>query len=285
MQIHIDKRQRAPLFRARLTEAMTQRGVSQSALARACSIDRSTVSQLLQVAQPRLPGSQLLGDIAATLGVSSDWLLGLSDRPESAADLLAASLSASQAPRALVDEKIFEWHREAAGYKIRHVPAGLSDMLKTEDVMAWEYQPHLGRSTDQAIGASRDRLDWMRGSSSDYEIAIPLYELDSFVAGEGYYRGLPPALRKAQLEHWARLYDQLFPRLRIFLYDARQVYSAPITVFGPLMAVLYVGQHYLAFRDAARVAAFRHDFDQLVRNAWVSDRAFPDYIAKAAQSD
>jgi hypothetical protein len=50
----------------------------------------------------------------------------------------------TEAPRALIDEAIFGWHREAAGYKIRHVPATLPDMLKTRAMVEWEYAPATG---------------------------------------------------------------------------------------------------------------------------------------------
>ena len=130
-------------------------------------------------ASARLPNAQVVGECARALGVSADWLLGLTDRPETAADILRTTMSLTEAPRALVDEQIFQWHKEAAGYKIRHVPAGLSDMLKTREMLEWEYTPHLGRSTQQAIGASEDRMDWMRGTQSDYEIAMPLFEVYS----------------------------------------------------------------------------------------------------------
>ncbi|MEM1065602.1 MAG: transcriptional regulator, partial [Pseudomonadota bacterium] len=221
---------------------------------------------------------QVVAECAAALGVSADWLLGLSDRPEQATDLLAASMEMSEAPRALIDETIFAWHREAAGYKIRHVPARLPDILKTSAMLRWEYTPHLGKTTDQAIGASSDRLDLLRHAPSDYEIALPLFELDSFIRGEGYYFGLPDAVRRAQIDRFLELHDQLYPTLRIFLFDARRLLSAPITVFGPLMAVLYIGQHYLAFRDTERVRAFTRHFDLLVREAHVSAREIPDYI-------
>ena len=74
------------------------------------------------------------------------------------------------------------------------------------------------------------------------------------------------------------LHEQLYPTLRIFLFDARRLHSAPLTVFGPLLAALYLGQHYLVFRDSARVTAFSRHFDLLVREATVSARAFPDYL-------
>ena len=188
MQEKTDKRDRAALLRLRLTEAMARRNLSQSALARACGVDRSTISALLSPSV-RMPNAQLAADCALALGVSVDWLLGLTARPEPVADLLATSLSITEAPRALIDEAIFAWHREAAGYKIRHVPATLPDMLKTRALVDWEYAPQLGRTADQAIGAFEDRLAWMRGARSDYEIALPLHEMEAFATGSGYYRG------------------------------------------------------------------------------------------------
>lgn len=273
-----DKRDRATLFRTRLNEALRLRGTSQSALARSVGVDRSTISQLLKGTGARLPNAQVVGECARTLGVSADWLLGLTDRPETAADILANTLSLTEAPRALVDEQIFAWHREAAGYKIRHVPAGLPDMLKTRDLLEWEYAPHLGRSTEQAIGASEDRLAWMRGTQSDYEIALPLYEMHSFIAGEGYYSGLPRDIRQGQVDYLLEITEQLYPRLRLYLFDARRLYSAPITVFGPLLAVLYIGRNYLAFRDTERVEALTLHFDALIREASVGARDLPDHI-------
>ncbi len=278
MSILMNKNTRAELLRDRLARAMESRGTNQSALAREIGVDRSTISQLLAPGAARLPNAQVVAECAAALGVSADWLLGLSDRPESAADILATSMALTSAPRALVDEQIFAWHREAAGYKIRHVPAGLSDMLKTHDMLRWEYRPHLGRTTEQAIGASEDRLNWMRRARSDYEIAMPLHEVRSFARAEGYYRGLPADLRREQIDRFLDLHDQLYPSLRVTLFDARRVFSAPVTIFGPLLAVLYLGRNYLAFRDTPRIEAFTRHFDALVREATVAERDWPDFL-------
>ncbi|AXT36605.1 XRE family transcriptional regulator [Phaeobacter sp. LSS9] len=271
----MDKRLRAEQFRTRLNRALSDSGLSQSALARAIGVDRSTISQLLTDAGARLPNAHVVGACAAALGVSADWLISLSDRPENAADLVAASLSMTKAPRALVDERIFDWHQEAQGYKIRHVPAALPDMLKTRALLEWEFAPHLGRTADQAIGASEDRLTWMRQSASDYEIALPIYELDSFAQGAGYYEGLPLEIRLEQLTQFERLAEQLYPRLRIYLFDAKRLYSSPITIFGPLLCVFYAGSHYLAFRDKERIATFTSHFDNLVREADITARQLP----------
>ena len=278
MVIIIDKRDRASLFRTRLRDAMATKQATQSGLARAIGVDRSTVSQLLGDGGARLPNAQVVAQCAAELGVSADWLLGLTDKPELAADLVAAAMEVTKAPRALVDEQIFAWHQEAAGYKIRHVPAGLPDMFKLPEVLQWEYSPSLGRSTDQAIGASEDRLRWMREARSDYEIALPMSDMSSFAAGSGYYEGVPADLRAAQLDHIAALHDDLYPTLRLHLFDARKLYSAPITVFGPLLAVIYLGQNYLAFRDTERVQMFTRHFDRLVREALITPRDLPKHI-------
>ncbi len=281
MDRKLDKRDRATLFRVRLEQALALRGLSRSGLARAAGVDRSTVTQLLSEAGDRLPNGQLVAECAQALGVSADWLLGLTERPERLAELMAASLSITEAPRALMDETIFGWHREADGYKIRHVPATLPDMLKTHEMLRWEYEPQLGRTAEQAIGASEDRLGWMRRSRSDYEIAMPLHELQAFIAGEGYYRGIPVATRATQIDHLLSIYDQLYPRLRIYLFDARRVFSAPVTIFGPLLAVVYLGRSYLAFRASAQVGELTAHFDWLVREASTGARDFPGLLAEA----
>jgi len=278
MVINIDKRVRAAQFRARLARAMQDGQTSQSALARMIGVDRSTVSQLLKGDSARLPNAHVVGSCASALGVSADWLLSLSDRPESAAELLAGSLTLSKAPRALVDERIFEWHQEAAGYKVRHVPAALPDMLKTREMLEWEYAPHLGRTSTQAIGASEDRLQWMRSARSDYEIAMPLYELECFAGATGYYQGLPLDIRRNQIDRFLALADQLYPRLRVYLFDARRLYSVPLTIFGPLLCVFYAGSHYLAFRDSDRIETFTTHFDMLVREARTTARDLPVYL-------
>lgn len=273
----MDKRDRAQLFRSRLAEAMAGRGVTQSGLARQAGVDRSTISQLL-VSDKRMPNAQLAADCAEALGVSADWLLGLSGRPEPVADLLAMSLSETEAPRALIDEAIFGWHQEAAGYKIRHVPATLPDMLKTKAMVEWEYEPQLGRTADQAIGAFEDRLAWMRGARSDYEIALPLHEVQSFAHGTGYYTGLPAEVRIDQMDRMIQLTRSLYPALRLYLFDSHRVFSSPITVFGPLLAVLYLGRHYLAFRESSRVDSFSRHFDWLVREAALGAREVPGHL-------
>lgn len=277
--IKIDKRDRSAIFRTRLTEQMRATGTNRSELARMTGVDRSTIAQLLTTDEPRLPNAHLAAECAQSLSVSADWLLGLTERPERPGDVIAAAISTPRAERNSVDDQLMEWHREAAGYKIRHVPATLPDVLKTEGVLGWEYERFLGKSPEQAIGAMRDRHRWMRDQESDYEIALSIGELKSFAAGSGYYDGLSADIRREQLQILADAARDYFPVLRIFLYDARRVFSAPMTVFGPLLGAVYVGQFYLAFRSKDRVRLLTEHFDGLIREASVDAREVSNWLS------
>ena len=274
----MDKRARSDLFRNRLQQAMVFSGDTQSSLARKTGTDRSTLSQILAGTSARLPNGQLVAQCAQSLGVSADWLLGLSNKPDSLEHILAQAMTMVDAPRALIDAQLFAWHQEAAGFKIRHVPAGLPDMVKIRPMLEWEYAPSLGHTIDLAIASAEDRLNWMRQAQSDYEIALPLHELQGFARAEGYYRGCPKQIRIEQLKHLARLTAQLYPVMRICLFDARKIYSAPITIFGPLRAVIYLGQKYLVFRVPDRIQALSQHFDGLIRAAGIGTRDLPAII-------
>ncbi|WP_420861291.1 helix-turn-helix domain-containing protein [Algirhabdus cladophorae] len=274
----MDKRDRSDLFRKRLEDAMAKAGVSRSALARMTHVDRSTIGQLLKDDLPRLPNGQLLADAASVLGVSADWLLGLTHRPETPGDIVAAAMSLSPAERISADEQLLEWHREAAGYKVRHVPATLPDMLKTQAMLQWEYAAFRERRLPQAVSAMQDQMDWLTSGVSDYEIALPQHEIEAFATASAYYSQIDDQIRLEQLHFLADTCEAMFPRLRLFLFDAHHVFSSPVTVFGPHLAVVYVGQCYLAFREAERVKSLTGHFDWLVREAVVDARDVASFI-------
>ena len=279
----MDKRARSDLFRHRLQQAMALSGETQSSLARKTGADRSTLSQILAGTTPRLPNGQLVAQCANSLGVSADWLLGLSDQPDSLEQILEQAMTMVDAPRALIDAQIFAWHQKAAGYKIRHVPSGLPDMVKIRSMLEWEYAPSLGHTIDLAIASAEGRLNWMRQAQSDYEIALPIHELQAFARAEGYYSGCPRQIRIEQLKHMAQLTAQLYPVMRFSLFDARKIYSAPITIFGPLRAVIYLGQKYLVFRVPDRIQALSQHFDGLIREAEIGTRELPAFIGALLQ--
>ena len=278
MVINMDKRDRSKLFKNRLLEVMEQEKITRSGLARSAGVDRSTIGQLLNIDMPRLPNGQLVADLALALGVSSDWLLGLTNRPERPGDIIAAAMALSPAERSSADEQLLDWHKEATGYKVRHVPATLPDILKTDRVIDWEYATFHDRPVVPVTDAIHSQLNWLRSGASDYEISVPIHELQDCAHGTAYYEGLDAKVRREQLEFIADTCREMFPRLRLFLFDAHKVFSAPVTIFGPNLAVVYVGQCYLAFRETERVRSLTEHFDWLVREAEVDARQVPDYI-------
>ncbi|GGB35849.1 XRE family transcriptional regulator [Roseibium aquae] len=280
----MDKRDRAILFRERLGKALNERTMNRSDLARAAALDRSTVSQLLSEGAPRLPNGQALAAIASTLGVSSDWLLGLSSHEGVAADVLDQAVQVAETDRNPVDEHLLAWYRESAGAKVRHVPANLPDVLKTEDVLTLEYSGATVKTPGQAISDTRVRRALLRRPESDMEIAVAKDALEGLARGEGLWARLPVETRKAQLLYTGQMLNDLYPSLRLHLFGAHDRYSAPFTVFGQKRAALYIGQRYLVFTATAHVQLLTSHFDDLVRNAQVRSHEAGDFAVDLAQS-
>ena len=98
--------------------------------------------------------------------------------------------------------------------------------------------------------------------------------------GEGLWEDLSREQRRDQLDHMIRLSRELYPTFRWFLYDARAVFSAPLTIFGPRRAVLYVGQRYFVFNSVAHIRILTGHFDGLIRMAAVQASSIWDWLAE-----
>ncbi|MES0879620.1 helix-turn-helix domain-containing protein [Roseibium sp. SCP14] len=279
----MDKRDRAVLFRERLSDALRSRDMNRSDLARGARLDRSTVSQLLSEDAPRLPNGQALAAIATALSVSSDWLLGLSTHRGAAAEILDQAVQVAETDRHPVDEHLLAWYRDAVGAKIRHVPANLPDVLKTEAVLAYEYAGETLRTADQAITGTRDQRALLGRADSDMEIALSREALEGFARGEGMWSGLSKEERQEQLEVMGHILEDLYPSLRLHLFGASDRFSAPFTVFGRKWAALYMGQRYLAFSNTRHVQLFSGHFDDLVRHAVVRSHEAGEFAAGLAK--
>jgi hypothetical protein len=70
----------------------------------------------------------------------------------------------------------------------------------------------------------------------------------------------------------------LYPRFRWFLYDGRELYSAPITIYGPIRAAIYIGQAFLVLQSRDHIRALIGHFDQLVRAAKIGPTEMPVYL-------
>ena len=119
----VKRRDTVRIFHARLAEAMARAGHSRAELARAVGVDRSTLSQLLAPDNDRLPRADTVAAIAATLQVSLDWLLGLSQEETLGADILQRSLQIEPSSPNPVDERLLQWHAERPATRSATCPA------------------------------------------------------------------------------------------------------------------------------------------------------------------
>ena len=272
------KRETVRVFCSRLEQAMAEAELNRSQLARKAGIDRSTLSQLLAPANTRLPRADTVAAIALVLQVSLDWLLGLSSEQAPGATILDESIQVTPRPRG-ADDNLAQWHEEAAGYKIRYVPTTLPDLVKTEQVINYEYRDFAAKTPDQALAATQDKLAYSKLPETDMEVCLSRQLIEEFAKGGGIWQGLPSAQRLEQLQQMASILEELYPTLRVFLYDGLVNYSVPYTVFGPLRAVIYVGQMYFVFNTTAHIRILTRHFDDLIRAAVVQPSDMPAFLS------
>jgi len=264
----MDKRDTVRDFRAHLGEIITRSGLSRARFAAKAGLDRSTLTQLLSPANVRLPRAETIARIAVRHGVSVDWLLGLSQQDAVAADVVSQPAIEPDAGSP-ADERLKRWHAEAQGFKIRYVPATLPDHLKTEAMIAYETGKLAGPVADAWSGVARTRIAHAREPENEIEVCSPLQDLAAFARGEGMWQALPEPDRRAQLKHMAEMLEAGYPAYRWFLFDARERFSVPYTVFGPKRAVIYAGEMYLVFTSTELIRELTRHFDNLIRHARV----------------
>lgn len=272
------------LFRRRLETVMARAGLSPSAFARRAGIDRSTLSQLTSDDNPRLPRAETLIALAGAAHVSVDWLLGLSQREEVGAEIIEALLQIETHDRLPADDHFVEWLKEAEGYRIRTVPVALPDFMKTETLLRFEYRAAFEQAAPSRLDAVQARLDYMIKPENDVEVCVALQALWSLAAGQDLWQGLPRNDRLEQISHMAGLYGQAYPALRLYLYDQRDIYSVPFTVFGPKRAALFLGNSYLVLNGSDHIRMFARRFDEMIRLAVVQPHAVEQTIRALADT-
>jgi hypothetical protein len=207
-------------------------------------------------------------NIAIENKVSLDWLLGLS-HDESLTGEIRESLEIEEGSGTFDRTLLARWHSEAAGTKIRYVPAGIPDLLRTQALIDYEADIS-NRSRESQADETQYRIDYNRRPETDMEVCMPRHTLDVFARGLGVWTGLPERVRQAQLTHMAELLDDLYPTFRLFLYDGRLRYSVPYTIFGPYRAAIYVGDMYLVLNATQPIRTLTRHFDNLIRAAEVN---------------
>lgn len=264
----MDKRDLSGLFRERLRLLLQRSGANQSAFAASVGIDRSALSQLLSGASTRLPRAETLLNVAAAHKVSLDWLLGLS-QDEGLTGEIRPSLEIEEGAGAFDDTLLAKWHAEAANSKIRYVPSGIPDLLRTDEVIAYETERSERNRTAQ-LDEAQYRIGYNRRPETDMEVCMPRQTLEIFARGQGIWSELGEAARRTQLAHMSRLLDDLYPGFRLFLFDGRTHFSIPYTIFGPYRAAIYVGGLYLVLNATAPIQTLTRHFDKLIRAADVN---------------
>jgi hypothetical protein len=154
--------------------------------------------------------------------------------------------------------------------------------VKTEEVLHHEFQDYVGKTVDQAIAVTHGRLAYTRHPETDMEISMPRQSLEAFARGEGRWTGLELAARVEQLERMASLCEELYPALRVHLFDAMTHYSVPYTIFGPLRAAIFAGQMYFVFTTTPHIRTLTRHFDELVRAAAIEARDTGAYLSDMA---
>ena len=185
----MDKRRLSEVFRDRLKVLLQRSDQNQSEFAAAVGIDRSALSQLLSGASTRLPRAETLLNIAAKHKVSLDWLLGLS-QDEGLTGEIRESLEIEEGSNDRDHTLLARWHAEAAGTKIRYVPAGIPDLLRTEALI--EYEADISnRSRERQADETQYRIEYNRRPETDMEVCMPRHTLDIFARGLGVWSGFP----------------------------------------------------------------------------------------------
>lgn len=265
-------------FQERLTKVIRDSGLNQSEFASTVGMDRSTLSQLLSTGNRRLPRVQTLVAIAEHQQASLDWLIGLSNVGPMQAEMMDEQMSFEKDALAHNDERLIGWLRDAIGYKIRYVPSTLPDLLKTDEVIRYEMNDFVATTPEQLIETASARLAWTRGPETDMECCNSIQAVELFARGVGIWRKLELKNRLAQLDRMIELCDELYPTLRWFLFDGRERYAAPVTIFGPLRAALYLGQMYLVLTSTEHVRTLTAQFDDLIRGAVVQPHDIPTFL-------
>lgn len=263
----MDKRDTSATFRQRLQLLQSQSGLSQSAFAARINIDRSALSQLLSGRDVRLPRAETLVALATGFGVSTDWLLGLVAETAIASettDRMEVQPSDGHADTALLQQ----WHHETVGQKVRSVPARLPAMLRTEAVISFETE---GRPSarETAMSLTNYQFNYARHPESDTELCMPMQRIQEFAVGAGLWQGLPSGDRRAQLSHMADALDELYPSLRLYLFDGLKGFLLPQILFGYQRAAIFAGDVYLMIRARQTIRDLARGFDAQVRAATI----------------
>lgn len=272
----MDKRELSNLFRDRLRTLLAAEDRPTARFLKETGIDRSALSQFLDPGHVRLPRAETLRKIAATSGVSVDWLLGLENAPEGRRSV-SSSFQIEYADEG--HSPLETWREEIAEGKLRYVPSLLPDMLNLELHEAGAIgEGEIRGSTSENMLAGKMPEDL------DIEICMPIQTLNNLAQQTGYWNDASPTLCRRQLEHMARVCEATYPTIRLHVFDGSDTYSSSFTVFGKKRVAIYLGDAYLVLSRNEEIRYFVKRFDRLIRKALVSPAETGAILADMAGS-
>ncbi|MEZ5247646.1 MAG: AAA family ATPase [Ilumatobacteraceae bacterium] len=269
MRLVIDRRAVLDTFRERLDAVVRRSGLGRGGFAEHLQIDRSTMSQLLSPANRRLPRAETLVEIASSQQVSIDWLLGLSNAGPMQAEMLQEQTSFAVDALAPNDERLIGWFEESAWLQDPLRPVDDPRSVEVRAAHPLRARP-LRRVSTRA--EDRDRCSAARVDPQPRHRPRDVHQraVGRVVRSRRAHLARPGrGAATAQMEHMIELTSELYPSLRWFLFDGLQRFAAPVTIFGPQRAALYLGQMYLVLTSTEHVRTLTTHFDDLVRGAVV----------------
>ncbi len=272
----MDKRALSSLFRDRLRTLLAAEDQPTARFLKETGIDRSALSQFLDPDHVRLPRAETLRRIAATCGVSVDWLLGLENAPEGRRSV-SSSFQIENADEG--HSPLETWREEIAEGKLRYVPSLLPDMLNLELHEAGA----IGEGEIRG-SASENMLAGRMPEDLDIEICMPIQILHNLAQQTGYWKDASPKLCRRQLKHMARVCEAIYPTIRLHVFDGRETYSSSFTVFGKKRVAIYLGDAYLVLSRSEEIRYFIKRFDRLIRKAVVNPAETGAMLAELAGS-
>ena len=216
----MQKRETVETFRRRLAELIQRTGLSRAQFAAWAGLDRSTLTQLLSAENVRLPRAETIARIASRHSASIDWLMGLSEQDQVAADIVP-QLAIEPDAASPADERLKRWHEEARGFKVRYVPATLPDQLKTDALIGYESGQFGAAAADAWSGVARARIAHAQRPDSEIEVCAPLQRFEIFAAGEGIWRDLPARGSRRRATPCGERGEEPLSVVPLFLYDGR----------------------------------------------------------------